>query len=84
MNLTNVFLKSAPVKERLSFGVNENVFLRSVSTEIRKDKDGNKIKKSCYLTFSKIDPESDEKKIVAEYDLPHNVIHAIYTILPVR
>lgn len=65
MNLTYVFLDSAPVRERLPFGVNDNVFLRSISTEKRKDKDGNKLKKNCFITFSKKDLEED--KIVAEY-----------------
>lgn len=63
MNLTRVFLDSAPVRERLSFGVNKNVFLRAVSSESRKDKDGNKSKKNCFITFSKIDPKKDNKVI---------------------
>lgn len=64
MNLTNILVKSLPVSVFLSFGVNKNVILKNVDTSIRRDENGLALKKNCFLTFSKIDPET--KKIVAE------------------
>jgi len=62
-NLTRVFLASLPSRHRLSFGVNRNVILKSASNDVRRNKDGLKIKKCCYLTFSKVDPNEGNKVI---------------------
>lgn len=60
-NLTNVFIESAPSRFKIPFGINKNVMLKTVSNEIRRDKNGVKISKCCYLTFSAIDVEEDNK-----------------------
>lgn len=60
-NLTNVFLDSAPSRFKLSFGVSKNVMLKSVDNEIRRDKNGVKISKNCYLTFAAVDIEDDNR-----------------------
>jgi len=65
-NVTEILLESAPVKTRLSFGVNTNIVLKGISNEVRKDKDGNKVKKNCYMTFVQVDPEKNNK-ILAGY-----------------
>ena len=64
-NLTQVFLNSAPSRFKLPFGVSNNVILKAVSNEVRRDKNNLKINKNCYLTFSNIDPE-DNNKVLAE------------------
>lgn len=65
INLTNVFLESAPSRIRLPFGINNNVILKSVDNEERRDKNSAKIAKNCYITFASVDPENDNK-ITAE------------------
>lgn len=62
-NLTNVFLDSAPSRFKLPFGVSKNVMLKSVDNEIRRDKNGVKFNKNCYLTFAAVDVENDNKMI---------------------
>ena len=62
-NLTNVFLDSAPSRFKLPFGVSKNVMLKSVDNEIRRDKNGVKINKNCYITFAAVDVENDNKMI---------------------
>jgi len=37
-NLTQVFLNSAPSRFKLPFGVSNNVILKAVSNEVRRDK----------------------------------------------
>lgn len=64
-NLTQVFLNSAPSRFKLAFGVNENIILKSMSNEVRRDKNGVKIKKNCYMTFTQVDPDEDNK-VLAE------------------
>lgn len=62
-NLTNVFMESAPARFKLSFGINEDVVLKSISNEPRRDRNGVLINKSCYMTFAKIDLENDRKSL---------------------
>jgi hypothetical protein len=64
-NLTQIFLDSAPSRFKLSFGINKNVFLKSVSNEIRRDKNGVKINKNCYTTFVTVDVKNNNK-VLAE------------------
>lgn len=64
-NLTDVFLDSAPSRFKLSFGIVKNVVLKSVSNEVRRNKNGVKIDKNCYMNFAQLDPEQNNK-IVAE------------------
>ena len=64
-NLTNVFLGTAPSRFKLAFGINKDVILKSVNDDIRRDKNGVKINKNCYLTFASIDVENGNK-ITAE------------------
>ena len=56
-NLTEVFLNSAPSRFKLPFGVNKNVVLKAVDNGIRRDKNGVKQNKNCYMTFASLDPE---------------------------
>jgi len=63
MNLTNIFLDSAPSRYRLNFGVSENVMLRKISNDIKRDKTGAKINKSCYMTFVQVDPKKNNEAI---------------------
>ena len=60
-NLTNVFIESAPSRFKIPFGISKNVMLKTVSNEIRRDKNGVKISKCCYITFSAVDVEDDNK-----------------------
>lgn len=60
-NLTNVFLDTAPSRFKLAFGVNKNVILKSVDNSIKRDKNGVKINKNCYMTFAAIDVENSNK-----------------------
>ena len=62
-NLTNVFMESAPARFKLSFGVNDNVILKSISNEIKRDKNGVRINKICYMTFAKVDVDNDRKSL---------------------
>lgn len=62
-NLTNVFLESAPSRFKLPFGVSKHVMLRSVDNEVRRDKNGVKLNKNCYLTFALVDVENDNKML---------------------
>jgi len=64
-NLTNVFLETAPSRFKLPFGINENIILKRVDNEIRRDKNGLKINKNCYMTFAAVDVE-ENNKILAE------------------
>jgi hypothetical protein len=64
INVTKIFLDSAPSRYRLGFGVSENSVLKSVSNEIRRNKDGVKIDKCCYMTFAKLAKE--DEKVLAE------------------
>jgi hypothetical protein len=64
-NLTDVFLDSAPSRFKLGFGVTKNVMLKSVDNDVRRDKNGVKFNKNCYLTFAAIDAE-DGNKITAQ------------------
>ncbi|MCK5788686.1 MAG: hypothetical protein KAH32_06795 [Chlamydiia bacterium] len=70
MNITKIFLSTSPVREKLKFGINENVVLRSVSNETRRTKDGVKSTRFCFTKFSEVDVET--RKIVAEYEFSHN------------
>jgi hypothetical protein len=63
-NITKIFIDTAPIDKRLSFGVNENVFLKSIDNIERRNKDGIILDTIVNMVFSKIDPETD--KIVAE------------------
>lgn len=60
-NLTNVFLDSAPSRFKLPFGVSKNVMLKAADNEIRRDKNGVKVNKNCYLTFAAVDAEDDNR-----------------------
>ena len=62
-NLTQVFLDSAPSRFKLAFGINKNVILKSASNDIKRDKNGVKINKNCYLTFMSVDVEENNKSI---------------------
>lgn len=62
-NLTTIFLESAPSRFKLSFGINKNVVLKSVSNDIRRDKNGVMINKNCYMTFSALDVENNNKSL---------------------
>lgn len=64
-NLTDVFLDSAPSRFKLAFGVSKNVMLKSVDNNVRRDKNGVKINKNCYLTFASVDTE-DSNRITAQ------------------
>lgn len=64
-NLTQVFLNSAPSRFKLPFGINTDVILKGVSNEVRRDKNNLKINKNCYLTFSAID-KNENNKVIAE------------------
>ena len=64
-NLTDVFLDSAPSRFKLPFGVSKNVMLKAADNEIRRDKNGVKINKNCYLTFASVDAE-DGNRITAQ------------------
>jgi len=80
-NLTQVFLNSAPSRFKLPFGVSNNVILKAVSNEVRRDKNNLKINKNCYLTFSNIDPE-DNNKVLAESTFSYfNIDKAEYAVL---
>lgn len=65
MNLTEVFLNSAPSRIKISFGVNKNVMLKSADNTVRRDKNGVRINKNCYLTFAVVDVE-DENRVTAQ------------------
>lgn len=56
-------MESAPARFKLSFGINENVVLKSVSNEPRRDRNGVLINKSCYMTFAQVDLENDRKSL---------------------
>ena len=62
-NLTNVFMESAPARFNLGFGVNDNVILKSVSNEKRRDRNGVIINKVCYMTFAQVDVDNDRKSL---------------------
>lgn len=64
-NVTQIFLTTAPSRFKLAFGVNDNVILKGMSNESRRDRNGVKIKKNCYMTFSQVDPE-ENNKVLAE------------------
>ena len=64
-NLTDVFLDSAPSRFKLPFGVSKNVMLKSVDNDVRRDKNGVKFNKNCYLTFAQVDVE-DNNKIIGQ------------------
>lgn len=64
-NLTSVFLDSAPSRFKLPFGISKNVVLKSVNNEARRDKNGVKINKNCYTTFTTVDVENN-RKVLAE------------------
>lgn len=64
-NLTSVFLDSAPSRFKLAFGINKNVVLKAADNEIRRDKNGVKINKNCYLTFAAVDVKNNNK-VLAE------------------
>jgi hypothetical protein len=63
-NLTDVFRFSTS-RFKLGFGVTKNVMLKSVDNDVRRDKNGVKFNKNCYLTFAAIDAE-DGNKITAQ------------------
>lgn len=67
-NLTEIFLESAPVRTRLSFGVNTPVILSAVSNDERRGKDNLKIDRHCYMRFSRLD---EENKIVAQTEFSY-------------
>lgn len=77
-NITRIFLNSLPSRHRLSFGVNSNVVLKAVSNDVRRNRDGLKIKKCCYLLFAKVDPE-EGNKVISEsefnYFIADNIDH---------
>ena len=60
MNNTLIFVNSAPSSYRLPFGINTNVVLKNVDNEIRRDKNGIKTTKNCYMTFMKVDAETNQ------------------------
>lgn len=62
-NLTTIFLDTAPSRFKLAFGLNKNVVLKSVTNDIRRDKNGVMINKNCYLTFSAVDVANGNKSI---------------------
>jgi NACalpha-BTF3-like transcription factor len=61
INLTNVFLNSAPSRFKLPFGVSKNVSLIEINNEVKRDKNGVKIAKNCYITFGTVDVENENK-----------------------
>ena len=62
-NLTTVFLSTAPSRFKLPFGVNKNVVLKSIDNETRRDKNGIKLNKNCFMTFASLDPEDEDRYI---------------------
>jgi hypothetical protein len=64
-NLTNVFIESAPSRFKIPFGINKNVALKAVTNEVRRDKNGVKINKGCYMTFAALDVK-DNNSVKAE------------------
>lgn len=70
MNVTKIFLSTAPVREKLKFGVNTNIVLKSVSNLTRRTRDGLKSGRYCFMRFSEINPET--KEVLAEYEFSHN------------
>jgi hypothetical protein len=64
-NLTEIFLASAPSRFKLPFGVNKGVVLVSLDNEIRRDKNGVKIAKNCFMTFASTDKE-DGNRVTAQ------------------
>ena len=64
-NLTDIFLASAPSRHRIPFGLHDNVVLKAVSNEPRRDKNGVKIGKNCFMTFAILDV-ANENKILSE------------------
>jgi hypothetical protein len=61
INLTNVFLSSAPARFKLPFGVHKNVALIDIDNEVRRDKNGVKTAKNCFITFGTVDTENENK-----------------------
>lgn len=66
-NITDILLDSAPVRTRLKFGVNTNVFVKSATNEVRRTKDNLISNRNCFIRFAKVDPET--KKIIAETEV---------------
>jgi len=64
-NVTEIFLATAPSRYRIPFGVSTNVMLKAVSNEAKRDKNGVKINKNCFMTFAAIDVEN-ENKVLSE------------------
>lgn len=62
-NITKIFLDTAPVETRLSFGVNDNVVLKSISNKERRNKDGIVINSLFNMTFVKY---NEEDRVIAE------------------
>ena len=61
INLTDLFLETAPSRYRIPFGINKNVLLKGVNNDPRRDKNGVLINKNCFMTFSVVDPDNDNK-----------------------
>lgn len=59
MSIVRDFINSAPVRERLEFGINKNVRLVKVSNEEILI-DGLRLNKNTHLTFKKYDDEGNE------------------------
>lgn len=62
MNIFKELILAAPIKERLVFGHNMNVIIKSISTDVKKVK-GIPINANTFIMLSQINPET--KKIVA-------------------
>lgn len=63
MNLFEELVKSAPVGNRLQFGIAENVFVAAIDTGVRKTK-GLPIKQNTFIKLCTVDPETS--KITAQ------------------
>ncbi|MCK5787708.1 MAG: hypothetical protein KAH32_01755, partial [Chlamydiia bacterium] len=75
INLTELLLKSAPTRNRLAFGINSNVVVKSCSNEVKRDKDNVIIERNAFIVLAKIDPETLE--ILAESEMSYfNLTHA--------
>jgi len=67
-NITKIFLNTAPVSKRLTFGVNKNVILKDINNDEKRNKAGLVMDILATLVFAQKDPETD--KIIAETAIP--------------
>lgn len=65
-NLTDIFLASAPVRTRLSWGYSK-VVLKSISNVERRDKNNLKVDRFCYMRFANLDEETGKSVAESEF-----------------